>query len=101
MNLVTPNGRIGTPHWRVEGVAKVTGKALYGADQRPVLGAGSRVLQSSGEPTVEQVSTAPMVYAAAVTAPIATGRIKRMNDAKARSMPGVLEVLTYKNVGRE
>ncbi len=37
MELVTPNGRIGTPHWRVEDLAKVTVKALYGADQQPLM----------------------------------------------------------------
>ena len=100
MELVTPNGRIGTPHWRVEGVAKVTGKALYGADQQPWLGAGQRAMLSAGETAVEQVTAAPMAFAALLTSPIASGRISHLDDAEARAVAGVLEILTYKNVGK-
>ena len=100
MALITPNGRIGTPHWRVEGVAKVTGKALYGADQQPRLGKGSGAVQDAGDAVAEFVSSQPMAHAALLTSPIAVGRISRIDDAAARSIPGVLEILTYKTVGK-
>ena len=100
MDLITPNGRIGTPHWRVEGVAKVTGKALYGSDQPPALGPEQTPLQVAGLTEVTRVNAKPMAYAAALTAPIAKGRIVRLEDAKARAIEGVLEVLTYRNVGK-
>lgn len=100
MELITPNGRIGTPHWRIEGVAKVTGKALYGADQRPVLGEEHRARQSATEAEAELVTASPMAHAAALTSPIAAGRITRLNETAARAMPGVLDVLTHKNVGK-
>ncbi len=100
MDLITPNGRIGTPHWRVEGVAKVTGKALYGADQQPSLGTESRARQSAGEPVLEHVTTQPIAHAVALTSPIALGRILRLDDAAARAIPGVLKILTYRNIGK-
>lgn len=100
MDLITPNGRIGTPHWRVEGVAKVTGKALYGADQIPVLARDGQQRQNTADSVAETLASAPLAHAVALTAPIARGRITRLDDAAARALPGVLEVLTHRNVGK-
>lgn len=75
---VQPNGLIGTGPVRIDGAAKVTGTALYGADE-PVRGA---------------------VFAALATSPIARGRIVAIDDSVARAMPGVLEIFTHENVGK-
>ena len=100
--IITPNGRIGTPHWRLEGVAKVTGTALYGADQTATTSGEGRALLSSEEKSnAVAVSTAPMLHAALCTAPIATGRITAIHDARARAIPGVCEILTYRNIGKK
>ena len=102
MDIITPNGRIGTPHWRVEGVGKVTGTALYGADQRPMVSAEGRALLSTEEQVdAVELSGRPVLHAVLRTAPIATGRIKSIDDTAARAIPGVCEVLTYKNVGKK
>ena len=102
MELVTPNGRIGTAHWRIEGVAKVTGTALYGADQKPVLGREGRAMQSTGEmPAETAVAPGQVVHAALRTSPIACGRIIGIDETAARAIPGVCEIFTYKNVGKK
>ena len=102
MELVTPNGRIGTAHWRVEGVAKVTGQALYGADQKPVFGLNDRVRQNTSDPAAEaSIPGKPLLHAALCTSPIATGRITAVHEERARAIPGVCEILTYKNVGKK
>ncbi len=49
---------------------------------------------------MDQVSTRPLAFAAALTAPIASGRIKGLDESIARAVPGVLEILTHKNVGK-
>ena len=104
MDMITPNGRIGTAHWRLEGVAKVTGTALYGADQKTMLSREGRALLSTEEMPaavdVANLSARPMLHVALKTAPIATGRIKHIDDVAARAIPGVCEILTYKNVGK-
>ncbi len=76
---IHPSGVIGSEQRRTEGLGKVTGRVRYGADQ-PVPG---------------------LAHAWMKTAPIARGRVRSIDDTAARAMPGVLEVLTYKNVGRE
>lgn len=102
MDLITPNGRIGTPHWRVEGVAKVTGTALYGADQKPLLSSDGFPLRSAEEmPPNAPAARGSMLYAAVRTAPIARGRITAIDETAARAIPGVCEILTYKNVGKK
>ena len=102
MEIVTPNGRIGTPHWRVEGLAKVTGKALYGADQKPLLGREGRALLSTSEmPEGVPVTSGPLLHAVLRTSPIAVGRIVAINETAARAIPGVCEIYTYKNVGKK
>jgi xanthine dehydrogenase YagR molybdenum-binding subunit len=63
---------------RVEAREKVTGMARYGSDFAP------------GE----------LTWACLKTASIARGRILDIQDAVARAVPGVLEILTHRNVGR-
>ena len=69
---------IGQPTSRVDGRDKVTGRARYGSDfdggQRPA-------------------------WAYLVISPIARGRIATLDETAARATPGVLEILSYKNVG--
>lgn len=101
MEIITPNGRIGAPHWRIEGVAKVTGRALYGADQKPVLGPEGRAAQQFSDlRSVPPELDRALLHAALRTAPIARGRITAINESTARAIPGVREILTYKNVGK-
>lgn len=101
MQSVTPNGRIGTAHWRVEGVAKVTGTALYGADQTPVLAAGGRAVYNVGDPVLGVTrAQRPILHAALRTSPIARGRITGILETRAREIPGVCEILTYRNIGK-
>lgn len=78
MGLIHPNGIIGSAQYRVDGFTKVTGGATYGADH-----------------VVEGAA-----YASLVTSPIARGRIREIDQQCARSMPGVLDILTYRNVGK-
>lgn len=66
---------IGKPMDRTDGRLKVTGAARYAADA-PVGG---------------------VVHAVAVTSPIAKGRIKSIDDAAVKKMPGVLAVMTQAN----
>ena len=74
MNVTARIG-IGSPINRVDGLEKVTGKARYAAEHAP----------------------AGMVHAVVVSASIAKGRITAIDEAAARSVPGVVEVLTHKN----
>lgn len=101
MENITPNGRIGTAHWRVEGLAKVTGRALYGADQAPVLGPGDRALYNAGDPVAETTRAGrPLLHAVVRTSPIARGRITGILETHAREIPGVCQILTHRNVGK-
>jgi xanthine dehydrogenase YagR molybdenum-binding subunit len=74
---IRPNGMIGSPQFRVDGLAKVTGRAAYGADH----------------------ALPGAAYAYLATAPIARGKIQSIDARAARSMPGVLDILTYEEVG--
>ena len=66
---------IGTPTSRVDGRAKVTGKAQYAAEfQAPDL-----------------------AYGAVVTSTIAKGVIRRIDTSRALAVDGVLDVLTHEN----
>jgi len=65
----------GLPATRVEGRQKVTGTARYGSD------------------------FPAQAHAHLVTSPIARGRITEIDEAEARRVPGVLDILTYRNVG--
>lgn len=78
MDILVPNGIIGSDQVRVDGVAKVTGTARYGADHR---------LDN-------------LAHAFLAMSPIARGRIRRIDDSAARSIQGVLEILTHENVGK-
>lgn len=73
----TPASIIGTPTPRIDGPLKTTGVAQYAAD-----------FHFDG-----------LVHAVPVTAPIASGRIVRLDTAAAESMPGVLLVLHHGNIG--
>ena len=79
MRHIIPNEIIGSAQKRIDGLAKVTGDALFGADHNPPHAA----------------------HAWLVTSPIALGRIRRIDEAAARQIPGVLGILTYRNVGKE
>jgi xanthine dehydrogenase YagR molybdenum-binding subunit len=74
-----PGRLIGKPAPRVDGVAKVTGEARYPSD----------------EPVQNPA------FAWLVTSAIGRGRIRSMDLATARAVPGVLEILTHRNVGQE
>jgi xanthine dehydrogenase YagR molybdenum-binding subunit len=68
---------IGTATARIDGRAKVTGEARYGSDS------GSR----------------SDAHAGLRTSAIARGRIVHIDESAARALPGVLEILTFRNVG--
>ena len=69
---------IGIASPRIDGRAKVTGAAHYGSDIRP---------------------TGPL-YGALRTSAIARGRITSIDETAARAVPGVMDILTYSNVGK-
>jgi xanthine dehydrogenase YagR molybdenum-binding subunit len=69
---------IGVATPRRDGRMKVTGEARYGSD-----------FDGGQSPA----------YAYLVTSPIARGRIVSINDADALAVPGVVDLLTFRNVG--
>jgi xanthine dehydrogenase YagR molybdenum-binding subunit len=74
MNTISKIG-IGTPLSRVDGVAKVTGAARYSAEY----------------------AAEGLLYGVVVSSAIAKGQITAIEEAAARSVPGVVEILTHKN----
>ena len=76
--LIGRSGALGQRLFRVDGPAKVRGEARYTAEH-----------QIPG-----------VVYAAPVHSTIAKGRIARIDVTKAEAMPGVLAILTHKNMPR-
>jgi len=78
MHPAQPSGVIGRGLPRIDGPAKVTGQALYGADQ------------PAPDPA----------YACLVTATIACGRIHAINEAAARVVPGLIDIMTHLTVGK-
>jgi xanthine dehydrogenase YagR molybdenum-binding subunit len=75
-----PEGHlIGQPAIRIDGRAKVTGRARYPADE----------------------VVANPAHAFLVTSAIARGRIRGFDLAEAQAVPGVLDILTHQNVGGE
>lgn len=67
------------PRTRIDGPAKVCGRALYSSDEAVKIPA----------------------WAFLVTSTIARGRIERFDLAEARAMPGVIDILTHETVGGE
>jgi len=67
---------VGNPTPRVEGIEKVTGKAVYAAD----------------------VTLPDMLWGRVLRSPIAHGRIKRIDVTQALQLPGVRAVITGKDV---
>src|ERR1700683_3998393 len=78
MDTIQPRGVIGADIARIDALPKVTGAALYGADYH----------------------LADTAFAQLVTSPIARGRITAIDESRARAIPGVLEILTHRNVGK-
>ena len=72
-----PGPNMGQPIPRYDARAKVTGKAMYASD----------------------VALPDVAYAYLVGSAIAKGRIKSFDLTQARSLPGVLDILTHKNIG--
>ena len=68
---------LGRPVERIDGIAKVTGSARYASD----------------EPVVNPA------FAYLVVSPIARGRVTGIDLKEARSIPGVIDILTHENVG--
>ncbi len=69
--------QLGRPIARVDGLAKVTGAARYASD----------------EPVPHPV------FGYLITSRIARGRIRSFDLAEARAVPGVIDIVTYENVG--
>src|SRR5438045_3553794 len=74
---VENTARIGTAAPRVDGRLKVTGEARYASD----------------------MPLADPAYAFLATSAIARGRIAAIDDSASRAVPGVLEILTHRNIG--
>lgn len=70
-------GPVGRPIDRVDGPLKVTGRATYAYESREMKNPG---------------------YGFVVTATVAKGRIRDIDTASAERMPGVVHVLTHRNV---
>ena len=78
-DLADKNGPavLGHPHVRIDGPAKVCGTADFPGDIHP----------------------RDLAYGVLVTSPMARGRIIRMDVSAALQSPGVLDILSYRNVG--
>jgi xanthine dehydrogenase YagR molybdenum-binding subunit len=74
--LLDRDGFLGKPLYRVDGEAKVRGEARFTAE----------------------FDFPNLVYAVLVCSTIAKGKISRIDTERAKQEPGVLEVLTYKNM---
>jgi xanthine dehydrogenase YagR molybdenum-binding subunit len=72
-----PKDNMGRPEPRVDGRLKVTGAARYGSD----------------------FPVAKPAFAFLVTSAIARGRIRLMDLAAAKAVPGVIDILTHENTG--
>ncbi|MGN6551877.1 MAG: xanthine dehydrogenase family protein molybdopterin-binding subunit [Pararhizobium sp.] len=70
---------MGKPALRIDGAAKVTGRALYPSDE----------------------AVHNPAYAFLLTSFIARGRIRRFDLNEAKAVAGVLDILTHENVGDE
>lgn len=76
--LLDHDGYLGKPFYRVDGEVKVRGRARFAAEY----------------------DLPDLVYAELVYSTIAKGRISRIDTERAKREPGVLEVLTYRNMPR-
>ena len=70
-------GAFGKPHIRIDGAAKVQGRALFASDE----------------------ALANPAHAFLLTSAIARGRVARMELDDARAVEGVLDILTHETVG--
>ena len=70
--------QIGRPSSRVDGRLKVTGQARYAAEY----------------------PAQDLLYGAIVSSTIAAGRIRRLHVARAKELPGVVEIFTHENRGK-
>ena len=68
---------LGAPVIRIDGRLKVTGAARYGSD----------------------MAAANQAYAFLATSAIARGRVTSIDDSRTRELPGVIDVLTWRDVG--
>ncbi|HVV28142.1 MAG TPA: xanthine dehydrogenase family protein molybdopterin-binding subunit [Rhizomicrobium sp.] len=68
---------IGSAFTRLDGPAKVTGAAHYGSD----------------------VTVANAAYGVLAVSSIARGRITAIDESQARTVPGVIEIFTHRNIG--
>ncbi len=73
------NGIIGSNPVRVDGLVKVTGQATYGADH----------------------PLPNLAHAALVLSPIARGKMTDVDDSLARKVPGVCDILTWRDIGKK
>jgi xanthine dehydrogenase YagR molybdenum-binding subunit len=71
------SAELGKPVARIDGIAKVTGAARYGSD--------------------EPVPNPAFAYL--ITSRIARGSIQAFDLVEARAVPGVIDIVTYENVG--
>ncbi len=69
---------IGTAQARLDGPEKVRGEAHYGSD----------------------IALSRAAFAWLVTSSVSRGRVATINDAATRALPGVIDVLTYQNIGK-
>jgi xanthine dehydrogenase YagR molybdenum-binding subunit len=75
--MSAPSAELGKPITRVDGIAKVTGAARFASDE-PV-----------NDP----------LFAYFITSHIARGSIQSFDLSEARRVPGVIDIVTYENVG--
>ena len=75
---IEPLERVGKPQMKVDGVKLALGRPAY----------------------TDDIKLEGMLYGALLTSPYAHARIKRIDTTKARELPGVHAVLTYKDIPR-
>ncbi|MBP0440859.1 xanthine dehydrogenase family protein molybdopterin-binding subunit [Tianweitania sediminis] len=75
MSTSTTASSIGQPLSRIDGPAKVTGRAKYAAEH----------------------AADGLAYGWVVSSAIAKGKVKAIHEEAARAVPGVIEILTHKN----
>ncbi|WP_084544596.1 MULTISPECIES: molybdopterin cofactor-binding domain-containing protein [Derxia] len=106
-----PAGPIGQPLPRVEGRLKVTGQARYAHEVRDLAAPMQVTAPSTGAATAQGVAPVPSAAAQGgsrahahgviVGATAARGRITQLDTRVAETLPGVLLVLTHRNMPRQ